>query len=52
MKKFQVVENGIKVLCVVEAENIDIAIQIVKSKTGIPINKLYSGLYKFIEVSK
>ena len=28
MKKFRVVENGIRILCEVEAENVDQAIQI------------------------
>ena len=50
MKKFRVIENGIKILCEVEEENIDQVIQIVKVNTGIPINLLYSDVYEFIEV--
>lgn len=49
MKKFIVIENGIKILCEVEAMNIDHAIQIVKVNTGIPINLLYSDIYEFRE---
>ena len=50
MKKFRVVENGIRILCEEEAENVDQAIQIVKVNTGIPMNLLYSDVYKFTEV--
>lgn len=50
MKRFIVIENGIRKLCEVEASDVDQAIQIVKADKGIPLNLLYSNIYEFREV--
>ncbi|WP_416187838.1 hypothetical protein [Clostridium perfringens] len=54
MKKFKVIENidKPKVICEIYAENVDDAIQEVKVKFEISINRLYSDMYIFEEMNE